>query len=47
MFLIPGKNPVWNQTFKFSVISENEVHITIKDDDVGIVSRCIAQTVLG
>lgn len=29
-----GKNPVWNQTFKFNVINENDLTITCKDEDV-------------
>ncbi|GFR48310.1 hypothetical protein Agub_g10191 [Astrephomene gubernaculifera] len=30
-----GRNPVWNQTFRFNVINENDVELTIKDSDVG------------
>lgn len=29
-----GKNPVWNQTFKFNLINENDLVITCKDEDV-------------
>jgi len=30
-----GKNPVWNQTFPFNVVSENSAFITIMDSDEG------------
>lgn len=30
-----GKNPVWNETFNFNVINENNAEIAIMDDDVG------------
>ncbi|GLI69850.1 hypothetical protein VaNZ11_014567 [Volvox africanus] len=30
-----GKRPVWNETFRFNVINENDAEITIKDEDVG------------
>ncbi|KXZ54157.1 hypothetical protein GPECTOR_5g255 [Gonium pectorale] len=30
-----GRNPVWNQTFQFNVINENDVELDIKDEDVG------------
>ncbi|KAG2449211.1 hypothetical protein HYH02_005958 [Chlamydomonas schloesseri] len=29
-----GKNPVWNETFRFNVINENDVELIIKDSDV-------------
>uniref|UniRef100_A0A7S0RWS8 C2 domain-containing protein n=1 Tax=Chlamydomonas leiostraca TaxID=1034604 RepID=A0A7S0RWS8_9CHLO len=41
-----GKNPVWNETFKLSVINENDINFTIKDDDVG-VDDVIGTTRLG
>ncbi|KAG2432135.1 hypothetical protein HXX76_009061 [Chlamydomonas incerta] len=30
-----GRNPVWNETFRFNVINENSVDVEIKDEDVG------------
>ena len=30
-----GRNPVWNETFRFNVINENNVDVEIKDEDVG------------
>ncbi len=29
-----GRNPVWNETFRFSVVNENEVVLLVKDEDV-------------
>ncbi|GAX80957.1 hypothetical protein CEUSTIGMA_g8392.t1 [Chlamydomonas eustigma] len=29
-----GKNPVWNETFKFNIINENEVKLEVRDEDV-------------
>ncbi|KXZ43576.1 hypothetical protein GPECTOR_86g369 [Gonium pectorale] len=29
-----GKNPVWNETFRFNIINENDAELIIKDDDV-------------
>jgi Ca2+-dependent lipid-binding protein len=29
-----GKNPVWNQTFRFNVINENDITLTVVEDDV-------------
>uniref|UniRef100_A0A7S2QT99 C2 domain-containing protein n=1 Tax=Chlamydomonas chlamydogama TaxID=225041 RepID=A0A7S2QT99_9CHLO len=28
-----GKNPVWNETFRFNVINENDISITCMDED--------------
>lgn len=30
-----GTSPVWNETFNFSVINENDIGIVIKDEDTG------------
>ncbi|KAG2439059.1 hypothetical protein HYH02_006586 [Chlamydomonas schloesseri] len=30
-----GRNPVWNETFRFNIINENSVDVEIKDEDVG------------
>ena len=29
-----GRNPVWNETFRFNVLNENEVVLLVKDEDV-------------
>ncbi|EFJ42719.1 hypothetical protein VOLCADRAFT_97168 [Volvox carteri f. nagariensis] len=30
-----GKRPVWNETFRFNVLNENDAELVIKDEDVG------------
>jgi len=35
LFTDGGKNPVWNQTFKFNIINDNSVTIEVRDEDVG------------
>ena len=29
-----GRNPVWNETFRFNILNENEVVLLVKDEDV-------------
>ena len=30
-----GRNPVWNETFRFEILNENELQLEVKDDQLG------------